>query len=124
MRSMARSTGRVVPFGHLGFTLAEVIVSLLVLEVGVLGTAGTLFIAQRTLSRAEAEERGVCEVERVLDSLGAGAEPGAGARAALEGTTSWSLASDGHLRVRYASTTWGVVVSLEALVPVSHGEAR
>ncbi len=52
-----------------GFTLLEVVVSLTVLEVAVVGAAGTLTVAARTLGRAERLERAVASAEGVLDSL-------------------------------------------------------
>lgn len=104
-----------------GFSLVEVIVSLLVLEVGILGTAGTLLVATRTLVRAEAEERGVCEVEYVLDSLAGGASVGAGARVTGAGTTSWRVTADGRARIRHVSHVPGVVVNVSAAVPMLAG---
>jgi prepilin-type N-terminal cleavage/methylation domain-containing protein len=52
-----------------GFTLLEVVVALLVLDVAAVGVAGTLAIASRTLGRAERLEHAVSLAEGVLDSL-------------------------------------------------------
>jgi Tfp pilus assembly protein PilV len=52
-----------------GFTLVEIVVAIVIFEVGVLGVLGTLVLASRTMARAEALERAVVTVERVADSL-------------------------------------------------------
>ncbi len=100
-----------------GFTLVEVVVALLVLEVGILGAVGTLLLASRTLTRAEAVERGVLETESVLDSLERGAFSGPGVRDGEEGATSWALASDGSVRIRYVSRAFGPLVDVSGGVP-------
>jgi type II secretory pathway pseudopilin PulG len=56
-----------------GFTLLEVVVALLLMEVAVLAAVGTLALASRTLARAEHLERAVAAAGGVLDSL-AGAD--------------------------------------------------
>jgi prepilin-type N-terminal cleavage/methylation domain-containing protein len=52
-----------------GFTLVEIVVAIVIFEIGALGVLGTLVIASRTMARAEALERAVVTVERVADSL-------------------------------------------------------
>jgi len=95
-----------------GFTLIEVVVALLVLEVGILGAVGTLLLATQTLTRAEVVERGVLEVEAALDSLHAGVLPTSGHRIRAEGTLSWSASVGDAVRVRYRSRAFGVVVDV------------
>jgi prepilin-type N-terminal cleavage/methylation domain-containing protein len=104
-----------------GFTLVEVLVALLVLEVGILAAAGTLLVAARTLRRSEAEARAVNVVESVLDSLQGGADAGAFARVTAEGTLSGSVSEDGTVRIRYRSGREGVVVTVEGAAPVATG---
>lgn len=52
-----------------GFTLVEVIVALVLVEIGILGAVGTLVLASRNLAEAERLERAVLTAERVGDSL-------------------------------------------------------
>lgn len=68
-----------------GFTLVEVLIALLLLEVGVLGAVGILVLAGRTLTEAERTERAVAALEGVADSLRAVAGPPAPGRRTLPG---------------------------------------
>jgi type II secretory pathway pseudopilin PulG len=52
-----------------GFTLIEVLVALVVLELGLLGAVGLLLAAARTLADAIALEGAAAEVASVADSL-------------------------------------------------------
>jgi hypothetical protein len=52
-----------------GFSLAELLVALVVLQVGLLGVAGLVLLAQRNLMRAEITARGVLEAQLVADSV-------------------------------------------------------
>lgn len=78
-----------------GFTLMEVVVALLLLEVGVLAAAGTLQVASRTLAEAERLERAVVEAGGVLDSLGRVSGPSAGSRSLPFGEVAWSVDDSG-----------------------------
>lgn len=51
------------------FTLIEVVVALVLLEIGLLGVLGTLLLGSRTMTRAETLENAVVAVERAADSL-------------------------------------------------------
>ncbi len=104
-----------------GFTLVEVVVALLVLEVGLLAVAGTLVVAARTLGRARVELRGVGEIESVLDSLAAGASPGAYTRTTDDGRLTWSVSADGALRIRYVSRGGRVSIAASGAVPTAVG---
>lgn len=84
-----------------GFTLVEVVVALLILEVGLLGVFGMVVLAQRTLAQADAIERGVAELEGLLDSLGVHAAPGGGSRELDVGVVHWSVTADGTVTVRF-----------------------
>ena len=78
-----------------GFTLLEVVVALLVLELGVLGVVGTMVIASRTLGRAERLERAVAEAEGVLDSLSGATTLEPGQRSFVGGEVEWWVDGDG-----------------------------
>lgn len=78
-----------------GFTLIEVVVALLLLEVAVLAAAGSLSVASHTLSEAEWLERAVMEAEGVLDSIEGVAIAGDGARAFADGSLEWAVDPSG-----------------------------
>lgn len=90
-----------------GFTLVEVVVALLVVEVGLLGVVGLLVSAQRTLAEAVRREIGVTEVGRVLDSLAAAPGEGAGFRDTAAGTLRWWVGPAGVVRLELAGGTEG-----------------
>ena len=52
-----------------GFSLVELVLALLLLEIGVLATVGMFVLAQQNLRRAELTLRGVLEARVVGDSL-------------------------------------------------------
>jgi hypothetical protein len=72
-----------------GFSLLELLVALLILQVGLLATAGMIFLAQENLARAETTTRALLEVRRVADSLGHEREPGGGQLAFPWGEVRW-----------------------------------
>jgi hypothetical protein len=80
-----------------GFTLVEVVVALLVLEVAVVAVGGSLTVASRTLGRAERLERAVALAEGVLDSL-AGVPVAVGAAGAFAGgEVRWEVGDSGSV---------------------------
>ena len=84
-----------------GFTLVEVLVALVIFEVGLLGVVGTLVLASRTLTRAVLLERAVGQVESVLDSLAQAPGVGDGHRPVVGGGLSWSVDTDGKTSVTF-----------------------
>ena len=78
-----------------GFTLVEVVVALVVLEIGVLGVMGTLLLASRALSDAEIRERAVLETLRVVDSLAVDGMGGPGRRTFGWGAVQWTAPAEG-----------------------------
>jgi hypothetical protein len=52
-----------------GFSLVELTIALVLLQVGILATAGMILQAQRDMTRAELVVRGVLDSQRVGDSL-------------------------------------------------------
>jgi Tfp pilus assembly protein PilV len=99
-----------------GFTLLEVVVALLLLEVAVLAAAGTLVVASRTLTQAELLERAVLEAEAVLDSLAATPAVTSGARPFSAGTLEWSVGPSGTVVVRAASPDSALQVEVTSSV--------
>lgn len=104
-----------------GFTLLEVVVALLVLEVGILAATATMVIAAHTLTVAETRARAANGLESVLDSLEGGASAGTFVRGTRDDTISGSVAGDGSVEMRYRSARVGVVERLQSVVPVVAG---
>jgi Tfp pilus assembly protein PilV len=82
-----------------GFTLVEVLVAIIVLEVGLLGVVGTLVLAANNMHRAVSLERAVTEVERVYDSLTRAPSSGSGTASVPGGRLRWSVSTDGTVQV-------------------------
>lgn len=82
--------GRSVSSAPSGFTLVEVIVALLVLELGLLGVAGLALRALQLLSESSVRSRAAVAVEEVVDSLAASGVGGGGLRRFEGGTVEWS----------------------------------
>ena len=80
---------------RVGFTLLEVLVSLVILEISVLGVLGTLVLASETQRRAEVIEHAAARAEGVLDSLRGGATPGTGSDAFHGGVVRWVIDDQG-----------------------------
>ncbi len=80
-----------------GFSLAEVLVALTVLEVGLLGAAGTLVLATSVLRQARDVEWAVQGAREVVDSLSLNGVAGAGERDTDFGRIEWSVESAGRL---------------------------
>ena len=103
-----------------GFSLVELVLALLVFQVGLLATAGMILLAQRNLLRAELTVRGILEAGLVADSLERMGEIGSGLRPYPWGEVSWAPASDeiGGLTVAAFSTLLGdTLVAFRALIP-------
>jgi len=106
------------PESRSGFTLLEIVVALVVLEVAVIGLVGSLVLASATLTRAESLERAVATAEGVLDSLAASSSivgdsiPHSGG-----GTVKWSVDDSGRVRVQATEAGGAVVLDMLAVVP-------
>ena len=83
------------------FSLVEVLVALVVLEVGLLGAVGMTWQAQRTLRAALTREAVTRAVEAVADSLTRHGWAGPGRRATNEGELRWSIAEEGIVTVSF-----------------------
>lgn len=89
-----------------GFTLIEVVVALVLLEIGVLGVVGTLLLATRTLTEAELTTRATMSAAQVVDSLEAHGFGGPDVVAFPGGVVRWEAA---------VGTGIAVVVATDAL---------
>lgn len=87
-----------------GFTLLEVVVALVLLQIAVLGVMGLFSLASTRLTQALLTERGAAEVAAVADSLSrAGAREG-GASIRGDWRVRWEVV-DGGLVVRGSLVT-------------------
>jgi hypothetical protein len=105
-----------------GFSIIELIMALILLQMGVLATAGLILLAQRNLVRAELTLRGVVESRWVADSLARAGATGSGGRVMDWGELAWSPASDPIPALRVSA--WSpllrdTLVSLFALPPLT-----
>jgi len=80
-----------------GFTLVEVLVALIVMEVATLGVLGSLVLASETMRRAETLERATARAEGVLDSLHSVLGSGSGVRPFVGGEVRWTVDDRGYL---------------------------
>ena len=103
-----------------GFSLVELVLALLIFQIGLLATAGMVFLAQRSLLRAELTVRATLASDLVADSLEEVGESSAGRREYPWGEITWTPASDeiGGLFVLASSSLIGdTLVTLRALTP-------
>lgn len=82
-----------------GFSLVELLMALLLFQVGLVGVAGTFLVAQRTLSRSQLVMRGTLAAMRVGDSVLAVGGPPSGLVEERWGRLSWRTDSDGGLQL-------------------------
>jgi prepilin-type N-terminal cleavage/methylation domain-containing protein len=75
-----------------GFTLIEVVVALVLLEIGILGVMGTLLLAGRTLTEAERTTRAAAAAAWVADSLDTHGFAGPGVDSFPGGFVRWEVA--------------------------------
>ena len=90
---------------RLGFSLAELLVAMVVFQVGLLGVAGLVVVARRNLMRAEITARGVLEAQLVADSVRDGGGEDSGSREYPWGGIAWEPASGIPGGVRAAAFT-------------------
>ena len=83
-------TRRCRPGDPWGFTFLEVLVALVILQVGLVGCAGTFVTAHRLLSEAERLHRATQIAAAVVDSLLAAGASGGGVAATPWGRVRWS----------------------------------
>lgn len=84
--------------GAPGFGLAEVLVALVVLTVGIMGAVATATLAVRTLHMAAEREAAVRAAGVVLDSLLQVRSPSAGEREFPRHRVRWTVRTEGRVR--------------------------
>ncbi len=100
-----------------GFTLLEVVVALLVLELAVVGVVGTLVIASSTQVRAESLERAVARAEGILDSLQRASGAGSGVRSYGTGEVRWSVDETGEVVLRALEQRGNLLFEVRSVLP-------
>ncbi|MEJ2204648.1 MAG: prepilin-type N-terminal cleavage/methylation domain-containing protein [Gemmatimonadota bacterium] len=100
-----------------GFTLVEILIAVVLLEVGLLAVLGTSILARRVLTRAEIVERGAAEVERTYDSLSQGWSSGSDGRTGPSGWVRWEVGERGTVRVDFGLQADSPLVRVEGLLP-------
>lgn len=95
-----------------GFSLVEVLVALVVLEVGLLGVLGTLVLAARTLNEAQVLEHGVAAMDEVYRRLGMGLLPLSGRDSVVGGEVLWDNVGDGLVRITFRPRAFGSPVTV------------
>jgi prepilin-type N-terminal cleavage/methylation domain-containing protein len=97
-----------------GFTLVEVVVAVVILEVGVLGAVGVLHLALQTFAAAEAKQRVANVLEALADSLAEVEVVSPGTRVVGPGTAEWSVAGEGWVSLRVEDPVLGTAVEILA----------
>jgi len=97
-----------------GFTLLEVVVAVVLLEIGVLASAGTFVVAARSLREAEHLERAVLEGEGLLDSLAGAGVAVDGSRPYPGGTVEWTVDASGIVELRVVSSAGEVLLEMSS----------
>lgn len=90
-----------------GFSLVEVILGLLLLQLGILAAFGMVLLSQRSFNRADVTLRGVLEAGWMADSIFAVGGSGAGSQRHPWGELSWSAESSPVPGLRF--TVWSPV---------------
>lgn len=99
-----------------GFTLVEILVAVVILEVGLLGVVGTLWLASRTVTRAELLERGVEVMEGVYDSLAGEPTASDGTKSVDLGQVEWFV-NGRDLRLEFRDVAGDTVARIDARLP-------
>ena len=90
-----------------GFSLVELILALLVLQVGLLGAGGMVFLAQKNIRRASLTLRGLVEAGWVADSLAREGAVGSGGYSLPWGDISWGPSPSGMGGLRVVALSVG-----------------
>ena len=103
---------------RVGFTLVEVVVALLVMEIATLGVLGSLVLASETMRSAETLERATARVEGVLDSLRSGVAPGTGTQVFAGGEVRWVVDDRGNVVFTASDARGRVLLDLRSRIPL------
>ena len=98
-----------------GFTLLEVVIALLVVELAVIAGAGVLVLASTTLTRAERLQRAIASAEAVLDTVVASPVPSGGIAAFVGGELRWQVEESGEVVLRAVESTGDTLFAIGAI---------
>jgi Tfp pilus assembly protein PilV len=84
-----------------GFSLVEVLVALVVLQLVILGAMGMMVVASSTMTEAELLERAVSALEGTADSLSQGATPGQAYKDVDGGRVQWIVGPGGEFTMEF-----------------------
>ncbi|MBI4541236.1 MAG: prepilin-type N-terminal cleavage/methylation domain-containing protein [Gemmatimonadetes bacterium] len=120
-------TGRRSRAGACGFTIPELVIALTIFAVGVLGSAGLLALAARTLARADARAWAAAVAAEIADSLALVPAPASGERLLPRGAVAWTVRHEGPvtrvtLRVRVSGA--GLADSVSTVIVVADSVAE
>ncbi len=82
-----------------GFSLLELLIALLIFQVGLIGVAGTLLVAQETVHRSQLLSRATLAAMQVGDSVLVADAGGAGSVERAWGRVSWRPHGEGGMAV-------------------------
>jgi Tfp pilus assembly protein PilV len=100
-----------------GFSILEVVVALIVFQVGVLGVAGLVLTGQNSMRRARSILRGTLEATRIGDSVLAAGGDAQGRVSRPWGSLSWAGTETGAVRVVALSAGGGDTLAVVLLWP-------
>jgi len=100
-----------------GFSLLEVVLAMVIFQVGILGVAGMVLLGQRSMRRAGLVMRGALEAARVGDSVLLAGDDGPGLVTLPWGTVSWEGRGEGSVRVVALAPGGGDTVAVLLLWP-------
>lgn len=114
--------------GRAGFGLVEVLVGLVVLEVGLLGVAGIVALAAGLLADSARTERALYAAEELADSLAEDAAPSEGEREVAGGVLRWRVAAEpgeplARIRIVAAARDGRLLFDLRGLARAAHAES-
>lgn len=106
-----------------GFTLVEVLVAMVILQVGLMGVAGLTVLSATNLGAAAQMETMAAVAEEVIDSLASLPNPADGSRSTRAGRLEWRVAAvsnDGLLRIALSGTDAGGrrILVLRGILPI------
>jgi type II secretory pathway pseudopilin PulG len=116
---------RVRPWGgsleRRGFTLLEVVIALLVVELAVIGGVGIMVLASATLTRAERLQTASASAQAVLDTLMSSGVMGDGTAAYTGGELRWQVEESGEVALWAVDPVGDTLFRIASIAPPPSG---